>query len=138
MARSMRRGLSILEMEVALVLLSMTLVTVASLTVTQWRMAASLEGPFTDGATLYLTRCDHKWVRALGISAVVAAEPDPCPLGTTLLEINTVTVLDRQIDLISGAMGATVQVEHPLPDLPDLPPPPGLPGQPGLPGLPGL
>jgi hypothetical protein len=114
----MLRAFSMLELQIAIVLLTMTLLTLSGLSVMQARLASRLEDPFRDGATLYINHCSHDWYRALNLPAILSEAPPNCPLMTPpLLSLNDVTLLDTQIDLRDSAMGATVKVKSKPPGL---------------------
>jgi len=104
------RGFTLLELQVAIILLAFGVVTLASLLATQGRLLRSLRGDFKPGATLYVTQSSDPWVRKLAAAARVTADaPDPTS-APAVTAMNTVELVDKQADLLEESMTATVDV----------------------------
>src|SRR5206468_12911052 len=73
-----RRAFTLLELQVAIILLAFAVVTLASLMTTQQRLLKRLRGDFTQSATVYVTRSKDPWVKKLLTPArITAAELTP-------------------------------------------------------------
>src|SRR4051794_40481019 len=107
---SRRRGFTMLELQVALVLLTMGFVTLASLLATQTRLLKRLERGFAPGATIYMTQSKDPWVKKLGAPARVTSTEivETAPIAVTAA--NTVAIVEQQRDLKTESTTVTVDV----------------------------
>ena len=110
----MRRGFTLLELQVAIILLAFGIVTLASLLATQTRLLKRVQGDFKDGATLYLTQSNDPWVRKLTAAARVTKEPVTQTAVPTVTAANNVAVVAQEHDLNAEGMTVTVDVS-PIP-----------------------
>ena len=94
-----RRGFTLLELEVAIVLLAFGLTTLASLVTTQSRVVRRLRGDFKPGATICLTRSNDPWAQKIGTSARITTAPITLPAVPTVTPWNTVTIITTQANL---------------------------------------
>lgn len=104
------RGFTLLELQVAIILLAFSVVTLASLMTTQQRLLKKLRGDFQPGATVYVTRSKDPWVNKLATPARLtsAAIATTAPAGVT--EANTVTVVGEEADLKTETITVTADV----------------------------
>ena len=103
------RGFTLLELQVALVLLTMGMMTLASLLATQARAEKRLEKGFAADSTVFITQSKDPWVRKLAPARISIAEltlTDP----PTITALNDVAIVDRIQDLEAETMTVTVDV----------------------------
>jgi type II secretory pathway pseudopilin PulG len=82
-----RTGFSLLELEVAFVLLGIALAGLGPLVVMQSRQLKRLESRFRDQTTYYLAPSENRWARKLGASALIQTEdPGSAPPPVTLID----------------------------------------------------
>jgi len=107
---SARRGFTMLELQVAVLLLAFSVVTLASLMTTQQRVIKHMRGAFTPGATVYVTRSKDGWVNKLQTPARMTSAPftPTTPAGVTAA--NTVTIVEQSSDLKTESMTVTADV----------------------------
>jgi prepilin-type N-terminal cleavage/methylation domain-containing protein len=102
-----RRGFTLLELQVAIILLAFGFVTLASLMATQTRLLKRLERGFGPGSTIYVTQSKDPWVKKLApparltTAAVNETAPAAGPPG------NTVSIVSQQQDLKNETMTVT-------------------------------
>src|SRR5439155_15958730 len=81
-----RQGFTLLELQVAIVLLAFGIMTICSLMASQTRLLKRLEMGFSSGWTVYVTRSHDPWVRNLSAPARVSPAPltqtTPSPLAS--------------------------------------------------------
>jgi hypothetical protein len=101
---------TMLELQVALVLLTFGLVTLASLLATQTRVEKRLQNGFASGSTIYLTQSKDPWVRALGAPARITTQTFAQTTPSSVSAVNQLTIVDRQQDLNAETMTVTVDL----------------------------
>jgi hypothetical protein len=98
-----------LELQVALVLLSFGIATLSSLTMSQERIIRKVRGDFVPDAKLYLTQSPDPWVKKLEVSAQVTASElsllAPTPVAHPQ---NEVTIVSKTQTLTGETITATV------------------------------
>jgi hypothetical protein len=105
-----RKAFTLLELQVAIILLTFAVVTLASLMTTQQRLLKKLRGDFTESATVYLTRSKDPWVKKLLTPArITAAEFTPTTPASVDVA-NTVTIIERSADLKTESITVTADV----------------------------
>ena len=99
-----------LELQVAVLLLAFSVLTLASLMTTQQRLIKHVRGAFTPGATVYVTRSKDPWVNKLQTPARMTSAPftPTTPAGVTVA--NTVTIVEQSSDLKTESMTVTADV----------------------------
>ena len=106
------RGFTLLELQIAIVLLAFGIITLGSLMATQTRLVKRLQTGFKSGSTVYVTRSADPWVRQLGVPARVTSttinEAAPTPVASP---VNTLTIVEQQSDLQAETMIVTVDVQ---------------------------
>ena len=105
------RGFTLLELQVAIVLLSFGIATIGSLMAAQARLMQRLEVGFKPGSTLYLTRSADPWVKQIGaparLTTTTVTETAPTPVATPA---NTVVIVEQNSDLKSETITVTAAV----------------------------
>src|SRR5205823_1959958 len=105
------RGFTLLELQVAIVLLAFGIVTLGSLMATQTRLLKRLEMGFQPGSTVYVTRSPDPWVQKLAAPARVTSteltEIAPTPVATPA---NHVSIVDNQTTLKAETITVTADV----------------------------
>jgi Tfp pilus assembly protein PilV len=115
-AKSGRTGFSLLEFQVALVLLGIGLVGLFPLVVMQSRAVASLERRLAPQTTYYLVPWPSPWARKLGAKAQVTATPSAgSAAAVPLTPVNDVSVLSLSRLVNAEEVQAVVQVNASLP-----------------------
>ena len=109
-----RRGFTLLELQVAIILLAFGVVTLASLLATQTRLLKRVQGDFRGGQTLYITQSNDPWIRKLTAAARVTKEPVTQSAPPTVTAQNKVTIVGQEHDLAAESMIVTVDVS-PIP-----------------------
>ena len=112
--RSSRRGFTLLELQVAIILLAFGIVTLSSLLATQTRLLKRVQGDFQSGAMLYVTQSNDPWVRKLTAAARVTKEPITQAAAPIVQAENDVTIVAQEHDLNAESMTVTVDVS-PIP-----------------------
>src|SRR5213082_1015323 len=97
--RLRRRVFTLLELQVAIILLAFSVVTLASLMTTQQRLLKKLRGDFQPAATVYLTRSKDPWVKKLQTPARVTAAAIATTAPADVTALNTVSVVGQEADL---------------------------------------
>jgi len=105
-----RRGFTLLELQVGLVLLTMGMITLASLMATQTRMQKRLERGFGADATVYVTQSKDSWVKELGAPARLtsAAINETTPSAVSVA--NGVTIVQQQRNLTAETLTVTADI----------------------------
>ena len=103
------RGFTLLELQVALVLLTMGLMTLASLLATQARAEKRLEGGFAPDSTIYITQSKDPWVQKLAPARISAAALSLSP-PPAITAVNDVVIVDKTQGLEAETMTVTVDV----------------------------
>jgi hypothetical protein len=104
------RGFTLMELQVAIVLLTFGIATLASLLTTQSRLIKRLQGDFKPGATVYLTPTKDPWVKKLNTPARITAATltQSAPAGVTA--VNTVSIISQQQDLSAQSITVAADV----------------------------
>jgi hypothetical protein len=106
-----RRAFTLLELQVAIVLLAFGIATLGSLLATQSRVLHRVRGDFKPDATLYLTQPNDPWVRQLGVPARVTSEPLAlAPAETVGTPLNNVVIITTQTDLTDESITVDAEV----------------------------
>jgi len=105
-----RGGFTLLELQVAIVLLAFGVVTMASLMTTQARLLKRLRGDFQPDATVCVTRPNDPWVKKLHTAARITAAPITQTAPPTVTAANSVTIVSRQTDLNAESIVVTTDV----------------------------
>ena len=96
-----------LELQVAIILLSFGVVTLASLLTTQQRTLKQLRGDFVPAATLYVTRSNDPWQQQLQVPARLTSVPITQDPPATVVPQQTVTIVSVEQDLAGESMTVT-------------------------------
>ena len=104
------RGFTLLELQVAIILLAFGIVTLASLLATQTRLVKRLERGFGPGSTVYVTQSKDPWVRKLGSPArmTAAAVNESAPANVN--SANNVSIVSKDQELNAESMSVTADV----------------------------
>jgi hypothetical protein len=94
------RGFTLLELQVAIVLLAFGVVTLGSLMVTQSRLTKRLTTGYTSGSTVHVTRSLDPWVRRLSTPARLTPQEIAQSAPPAVTQNNTVSIVatDPQLD----------------------------------------
>lgn len=105
-----RRAFTLLELQVAVLLLAFSVVTLASLITTQQRVLKHARGIFTPSGTVVLTRSKDPWVLKLQTPARITstAFTPTTPAGVTVA--NTVTIVNQETNLRTEGITVTADV----------------------------
>lgn len=106
----LRAGFTMVELQVAIILLAFGVVTLASLLTTESRLLKRLRGDFIPDSTVVMTRSNDPWVLRLAPPARVTAEPVVAAPPPNITARNTVTVVDHEQELTTESMTATVDI----------------------------
>ncbi len=111
--QAVRRGSSFIEIQVAFVVLGLTLGAVGPMTVSQLRQATRIEKRFSNDSVYYVARPSTPWASKLGAAASIGTadpgSPSPLPSST----INDLTINDLNTDITSETLSAEIEVtEH--------------------------
>ena len=105
------RGFTLLELQVAIVLLSFGIATIGSLMAAQARLMQRLEVGFKPGSTLHLTRSADPWVKKIGaparLTSTTITETAPTPVATP---VNTIVIVGQDSDLKAETITVTADV----------------------------
>ena len=110
-----RAAFTMLELQVAVILLAFGMVTMASLLSTQQRTLIRLRGSFIPASTLYVTRSVDPWQRKLDVPARITTTPlvqGSAP--TPPFQLQTVSVVGVQYGLNDQSVTVTAETT-PLP-----------------------
>ena len=106
-----KRGFTLLELQVAIILLAFGVVTLASLLATQTRLLKHLQRGYAADANIYVTRSKDPWVQELQMPARVTTadttETAPTPVSNPN---NTVTIVTQQTDLKAETVTVTADL----------------------------
>ncbi len=91
-------GFTLLELQVALVLLSFGVATLGSLMTTQRRLMTRLRGDLKPGATVCMTRTTDPWVKSLNLRARVSIDPLVQTAPPSFTVYNSVTIISKASD----------------------------------------
>jgi hypothetical protein len=108
-------GFTLLELQVALVLLTMGMMTLASLLATQARTEKRIARGFTPDSTIHLTRSNDPWVRKLGVPARISVEELSLTAPTAVTATNNVAIVGQSNNLEAETMTVTVDVTPTVP-----------------------
>jgi len=109
----MRRGFTMLELQVALILLTFGFVTLSSLMMSQSRVTNHVRGDFKPDAKLYLTQSVDPWIRAMDIPARITATELTLTVPTPVSNpANEVKILSQHNGLTDESITLEVQL-HP-------------------------
>src|SRR4051812_17120083 len=103
-------GFTLLELQVAIILLAFGVVTLASLMTTQSRLLARLRGNFKSSSTVLVTRSNDPWVVKLQTPARITTDPLTQPAAPTVTAQNTVSIVSQQDNLNTEAITVTVDL----------------------------
>src|SRR5205823_4226626 len=108
--RRPRRAFTMLELQVAVLLLAFSVVTLASLMTTQQRVLKHVRGVFAPSGTVVLTRSKDPWVKKLNTAArITASEFTPAaPAGVTVA--NDVSIVQQEANLKTETITVTADV----------------------------
>jgi hypothetical protein len=105
------RGFTLLELQIAVLLLAGGVVTLSSLIMTQSRLNAKLRGNFKNNSMLYLTRPADPWITKMKIPAQVSSVPiTPTTAPTISHPVNDVTIVETQLGLMDESIVVTADV----------------------------
>ena len=106
-----KRGFTLLELQVAIVLLAFGVVTLASLMATQTKLLKHLQKGYAADANIYVARSKDPWVQQLTMPARVATsdftESAPTPISNPN---NTVTIVTQETDLKAETVTVTADL----------------------------
>ena len=105
------RGFTLLEVQVAVVLLAFGVVTLAALSAGESKLLRRMQRGFSPGATVYVTQSADPWVRGINTPARLTT----APITQTAPPINShpannVTLIDKQVNLKDESITVTVAV----------------------------
>src|SRR4051812_10036712 len=105
-----RRAFTMLELQVAVLLLAFSVVTLASLMTTQQRILKHMRGVFAPSGTVIVTRSKDPWVKKLNTPArLTAAEFTPItPAGVSVA--NDVAIVQQEANLKTETIVVTADV----------------------------
>jgi prepilin-type N-terminal cleavage/methylation domain-containing protein len=108
--RPRRRGFTLLELQVAVVLLAFGVATLASLMANQSRLVKRIENGFEPDGRIYLTQSNDPWVKKLQAPAQLSIEEPTYGAAPTETPIQEVEIVDRTNDLSSETITVTVDL----------------------------
>jgi hypothetical protein len=110
-ARRLRlRGFTMLELQVAVILLAFGMATLAALMTTQHRLLHRIEGDFKPAATICITRSIDPWVVKLNTPARITTEPLAQTPPATVTVHNNVTIVLQTNDMTDQSIIVTADV----------------------------
>jgi hypothetical protein len=109
-ARRARVGFTMLELQVAIILLAFGVVTLASLMTTQARVLKHVQGDFKPDATIYITRSNDPWVKKLSTPARITADVLTQSAASTVTAANTVSIVSQEQTLATETITVTADV----------------------------
>src|SRR5689334_17620539 len=104
------RGFTLLELQIAIILLAFGVVTLASLMTTQSRLLRRLQTGYAPGATVYVTRSNDPWVQKLAAPARLTSATITQPSVPTVTAANTVSIVSQESDLKAETVTVTADV----------------------------
>ena len=105
-----RKGFTMLELQVAIILLAFGVVTLASLMTTQSRLLHRVQGNYAPGATVHVTRSNDPWVKQLNLPARITADTLSQPSPPTVTAHNTVSLVSTETALTNEGITVTADV----------------------------
>jgi hypothetical protein len=108
--RLRRRGFTLLELQIAIVLLAFGVVTLASLMATQTRLLRRLQAGYGPGTTIYVTRSNDPWVQKLAAPARLTSAPITQSSVSTVTAANNVSIVSQESDLKAETVTVTADV----------------------------
>jgi hypothetical protein len=109
-----RRAFTLLELQIAVILLAFGLATMASLMATQHRLLKRIEGDFQPDSTLCLTRSIDPWVKKLNTPARITLSPITQTPPTAVTVANDVTIVSQ----VNGMTDQTIVVTADVTEVP--------------------
>ena len=109
-ARRRRRAFTLVELQVAVILLAFTVMTLASLLTTQQRLLKRLRGDFKQSATVFVTRSKDPWVKKLQTPARITAAAFTQTTPSSVTAVNDVNIVQREADLKTETLTVTADV----------------------------
>ena len=110
-SRLRRRGFTMLELQVAVILLALGVMTMASLLTTQQRTLKKLRGDFVPASTLYVTRSNDPWQQKMNVAARITSAPiTQGAAPTALVHIQNVSIVSTDYDLTGEGITVTADV----------------------------
>ena len=103
-------GFTLVELQIAIVLLAFGVVTLASLLATQMRLLRRLQAGYGPGTTLYVTRSNDPWVQKLAAPARITSAPITQSSVPTVTAANNVSIISRGSDLKAETVTVTADV----------------------------
>ncbi|HEX4132270.1 MAG TPA: hypothetical protein VHZ24_19725 [Pirellulales bacterium] len=108
----MRRGVSMIEVQAAMVIFGLALSGLAPCMVMYTKHLRSLEQRFDPGTTYYLVPAGDLWSRKLGIAATVTSQAPEAPSGGTISPtVNAVEIVSVTKSLANQQASAHVTVQ---------------------------
>jgi hypothetical protein len=105
-----RHAFTMVELQVAVLLLAFSVVTFASLMTTQQRLIKHMRGVFAPSGTVVLTRSKDPWVRKLNTPARITALPFAPTSPANVTVANDVSIVDQQANLKTEAITVTADL----------------------------
>jgi hypothetical protein len=106
-----RRAFTLLELQVAILLLALGIATLGSLLATQSRVLHRVRGDFKPDAILHLTPTNDPWQRQLGVPARITTDTlTLAPVETTSGAVNDVTIITTTNDLTDESITVDAEV----------------------------
>jgi hypothetical protein len=103
-------GFTLLELQIAIVLLAFGVVTLASLLATQSRQLKRLQGAVRPGATVYVTESSDPWVQKLTAAAKATSTPLSQLAAPAVAATNTVEIVQQERDLAAERITVSADV----------------------------
>jgi hypothetical protein len=108
--RRRRGGFTMLELQVAIILLAFGVVTLASLMTTQTRLLQHLRGDFKPDATVYITRSKDPWVVKLNTPARITGSTITPSAPSSVTAANSVAIVSQDQTLATETITVTADV----------------------------
>jgi hypothetical protein len=105
-----RRAFTMLELQVAVLLLAFSVVTLASLMTTQQRILKHVRGVFAPSGTVVLTRSKDPWVKKLNTPARITASEFTPTTPASVTVANEVSIVDQSSNLKTETITVTADV----------------------------
>ena len=109
-SRLRHRGFTLLELQVAIVLLAFGVTTIASLMATQSRLTRRLNAGFTSGSSVHVTRSPDPWLRKLSIPARLSSTELSQAAPPAVDQNNSVSIIASETDLNAETITVTADV----------------------------
>jgi Tfp pilus assembly protein PilV len=103
-------GFTMLELQVAVILLAFGVVTLSSLMATQSRLLSRLRGNIQSGRTVVITRSNDPLVKQLNAEARITADPITQSAVPTVTAHNTVNIVTQETGLAAESITVTADV----------------------------